>query len=450
MQNYYILDNFPENHQLEEVPTQLWLLITLEVVISDQYGESILLTYPSYNLGGAAKMNILEEGYWAPPFFAQPIDIAYKSLDTVGSVMESFKEFETKINAKEQIGELAYVMGLPNPDIAFSGEFIELKRSPRSPNVWKCYKVLRYSCTNLGSRGRKNLADPECRKGYTFLPLYDLDNVLKDFNCQIHNKSERLFLSKPLNSNIDFVLKNESYLASLKSNAIKLNKDDFIIEEEGFILSFDLSGFGTVCKYATENMHSFTESGHNIATHFRESVAYLFYNFLSSLGIAQVQMAGDGFIAAFPKRHFIADDLNDVFAIIFKSYYSMLKKINEFNSSIKDSSKKVGSRLALNYGDYKYGRIAHGRSTSPDFDGANIIETARLEGGLREFTKGKDMIDVDLQFEHTVIVSENLFSNLHNQIFEENFLVFISEYDIYVKEMISKGHIFKISPQPLN
>jgi len=443
MEDYLILDNKPDTYDLTNAPNQLWLLLALEIVISDEHGESLLLTYPSYDLSENQEMSLLEGGYWAPPFWAYRVDTnnEFSVYNTVGSVKECFNSYEKGIDETKIMSGLAYTMGIQSGNIKLSGEVIEYKRSPRTPNIWKCYKIKRYSYTNLSGKDKKNLADSECRKGYVFLPLYNLENVLKEYQCNKHGKKESLFLSKPIHSNVTYILNN--YCDALKANAIRLDKTDYRKEEEGLIMSFDLSGFGSVCKYASTTMHSFQNNGLQIATNFRESVASLFYDFFSDVGVTQVHMAGDGFMAAIPKRYMQDSTFMQKF---FQSYFSLLKKIDTFNVSIKDDNIKVGSRIAINHGQYVFGRIALSKSFSADFDGADIIETARLEGGLREYTKGGLLSEnnKDLQHKHTLILTSS-FKNKSQNIIDK--LTFIETVHIKVKESDIEGHIYSVDTQ---
>ncbi|HBB18401.1 MAG TPA: hypothetical protein DCZ97_15900 [Syntrophus sp. (in: bacteria)] len=452
MPDYYILDERPDSDGLAVVPTQLWLLLTLEVAISDAHGESLLLTYPSYTLEGREEDGPLVEGYWTPPFFGFPVDLGFRAPDTVGAVRMRFQEHENAIDMRKSIDELAYVMGLPNPEIVNTGSFIELKRSPRSPELWKCYKIQRFTCTKLGPRGRRNLADPECRKGYVFLPLNDMDSVLTSRQSERHGRTERCFLSKPLISNLDFVLGSPERLSNLRANAIPLAPKDFRHEEEGLLICTDLAGYGTACRYAVEHMHSFTETGVSIATYFRESVACLFYRFLSQIGISQVHTAGDGLIAAIPKRHFENAGLDATLHTFFQQYRTMLHEVEKFNHAIGEESKKVGSRLALHYGSYRYGRIALSRSISSDFDGAAIIEVARLEGALREHIKGPLKASSQrpgkkraVGHSHTFICSKNLNDVAGDSINACPGLSFDTEIPIRIKEFESQARVFTVS-----
>ena len=250
---YQILDKFPDDHPLPNVPAQLWLLLTLEVVVRDSFGANLLLTYPSYPLD--PQLMPSDEGYWAPPFCGFPVPITYAAPETVGMVRRLFREHEQQIDRKREIEQLAYVMGLPSPTISERSSFLELKTSPRSPDSVKCYQVVRYTLDSIGPRGRRNLADPECRKGYVFLPLERLDDALQRIPSQPKKSQARAYLGKPLISNLHQIIGSDESLADLSSRAISLTPMEFRREEEGLLVAVDLAGYGTACKYAAEHMH---------------------------------------------------------------------------------------------------------------------------------------------------------------------------------------------------
>lgn len=373
---YEILDNLPATHYISPPPAQLWLLLTLEIVVRDDHGNGLLLIYPSYSLPSQEKDTSMAEGHWAPPFLAYPISMAYVSPNTVGTIKELFQDFEKTIQAEKEIFHLAYLLGLPDPQIRPAGSFIELKKSPRMPEMIKCYKIIRFACLGMGNLGLKNISDPECRKGHVFLPLDDL------------KKSSWSYISKPLMTNVRHILSQQGAVEGMKAHAIKLASNEFVVNEKGILVCIDLSGYGTASKYAMEQMHTFSKNGSKIAEEFRDSVAVLFYKLLVRIGVSQVHMAGDGLICAIPVRHFINGSSEKTYKNLMLHYMSLLKEIGKLNKFIKNSDKKLGSRIALHFGSYRYGRIAGIRSFSSDFEGSNIIEVARLEVALREYVKG--------------------------------------------------------------
>ncbi|MCP4650472.1 MAG: hypothetical protein GY853_10385 [PVC group bacterium] len=458
--NYTIIDSLPDDYQLQDAPMNFWLIISLEVVVGDENGPSLLLTYPSYNLNGH-KPGLINEGYWAPPFLAYNLIKKYSYPNRIGSIKELYSNFEKKLNVDDAIGELTYLMGLPDPAIKHAGSFTEVKRSPRTPEHVKCYKIIRYSCTNLGEKGKRNLADPEFRKGHVFLPLENLDNVLLEKYSDSHKRPENWFLSKPLISNVDAILSSPQNIESLKSKQIKLSDKDFVREERGILFKMDLAGYGTACKYAIENMHTFEEKGENIATSFRKSISVIFYEFLMQLGIMQVHLEGDGFIAALPNQHCYHEDIFDTISFIIKKYTELLRNIEHFNKFIKDDSKKVGSRLAIHFGDYTFGRVAKTMSLATDFDGASIIEVARLEGALSSIIKGSNQntkssgskktkkqnnnINLFHGCLHNLIISEDFHSKFGNgDLAKMDTLKFINQFKVKIKESTLNAYIYNL------
>jgi len=266
-----------------------------------------------------------------------------------------------------------------------------------------------------------------------------------------HQRVESLFLSKPIISNVEYIVKN--HLDKMKGNALTISSDDFVLSEEGIVICMDIAGYGTACKYATDNMHTFNENGEQSATFFRTSVAFYFYSSLSAIGISQVHVAGDGFIAGMPKRHFPNQKIEMAIKLIIKAYKNIVDKIEEMNSYIKDEDSQMGSRLSIHYGDYKYGRIAQSRSMAADFDGASIIEASRMESGLREFTKGPistaeaTQEDIKKAREYSkkhMIISSTKTENLVGQLsaLEED-LKNIGEIDLNIKEFDAKARVYK-------
>jgi hypothetical protein len=384
---YLILEDRADHEALPATPTQLWIIVTLEVAVRDALGEYLLLIYPSYSLSPDSEKQT-DEGFWAPPFVGLPIPFTFDVPDSVGAVKRCFDSYEKQEDLKSRVEQLAYLLGLSNPQIVYLGRFTELKISPRTPSITKCYRIHRYSLREIDHKSRRNLADPECRKGYVFLPLNNMPAVVKQRDCAEHGRNEWLYLSKPINSNLQGILENPRLVDEMRSHAISLQGVEFFREEEGFIVAVDLAGYGTACKYAAEHMGSFDKTGREIATQLRMSVAGLFYAFLARIGLSQVHMAGDGLICGFPRRLFEDRDASRALQGFFGSYLEFLGEVETLNSYISDPACQVGSRIAVHYGPYRFGRVAQARSFAPDFDGAAIVEVARLEAALRLFLKG--------------------------------------------------------------
>lgn len=459
---YQLLDSLPDDTALPSVPTQLWLLITLEIVISDDYGEYLLLTHPSYSFTTASNGN---SGIWTPPFVGIPVPIGYSAPETVGSFRRAFSEIEKCINFDDEVNRLAYVLGLPSPRFFRGESFSEIKYSPRSCDSVKGYRVIRYHLESIGPRGRLNLADPECCKGYVFLPLRELNSVLSKRHSAPHRRDQTYYLGKPLASNLEVILNSEDNVKRLQARAISLERTEFFREERGLLIAVDLAGYGTVCKYAQEKMHSFEKLGPEIAGEFRETVARYFYRMLAATGVYQVHMAGDGFICALSETNFPEKGgLWNAVVTFFDQYEVLLQQVATLNSFIPEVQNRVGSRIALHFGQYRYGRIAQALSFGADFDGASIIEVARLEAALREHSKGSaytqsvELADTgnssaptkQMGARHLLVCSDVVVDEIRKIFRKRRNWKDVDCLEINVKESKVKGQIFEYSAPALS
>jgi hypothetical protein len=175
-------------------------------------------------------------------------------------------------------------------------------------------------------------------------------------------------------------------LRKLRERAIPLQRGHFRHEEEGLLCTADLAGYGTALRYAQEQMHGFGFRGEQMAELLQSSVIRQFDIIFSQLGVSQIRTLGDGFMAAFPKRVF--PDTVDVVTRLISYWRRFLEMLERLNEDIRDPGLAMGSRMALHYGAYQYGRIGFGRSFAPTFDGASVVEVARLEQGLSLAVKG--------------------------------------------------------------
>ncbi|MGH9904294.1 MAG: hypothetical protein ACRD8U_01780 [Pyrinomonadaceae bacterium] len=224
MTTYKILDELPAESALPATPTHFWLLITLEVVVSDPTGNYLLLTYPAYahRLPLPLKTSDAFEGFWAPPFLAHHVPTSYASPQKVGSVKKLFEDFEKTINVETDIKRLAYLEGLSDPKIAEQKSFIELKRSPRNPEQIKCYKILRFGVEGIGQQDYIDLSDPECLRGYVYLPLDEGRETIRARFSTVHDCEYLWYLSKPLMTNLRYVIGTPDRREGLCARAIKL------------------------------------------------------------------------------------------------------------------------------------------------------------------------------------------------------------------------------------
>jgi class 3 adenylate cyclase len=404
---YEIIDSGTPDRRLTTPPAQVWVICTLEIAVHETPAHPhLLVTYPSYPLGTGAEH---DEGYWATPFLAYPVNMGYSPPTTIRSLRRQIDATMADRDPDGDINQLADLLGLRDIAVDRLGDFIEVKMSPRTPELVKAFKVIRYGLSAVDDACLRNIADPDLRRGYAFLPLDPGGEFLHERYSEAHRRREQWFLGKPLMSHIQHVLATPSLRATLASSSIALSRELFARSESGLLVAVDLAGYGTALKYAREQMHSFGLDAKSIQAAFRKSIGTYFDRMLGRLGAMQVQTAGDGFLAAFPFRVF-----GDVVALVddlLAQWRLFVGEIGELNKAIREEGLRVGSRMALHFGDYEYGRIGGVNSYAPAFDGASIVEVARLEQGLASAMRGGYAVEEGQALQpkrHYVIVSREL------------------------------------------
>ena len=284
----------------------------------------------------------------------------------------------------EDVQQLAYSLGLRDTDISYVGSFIEIKKSPRTPENIRAFYIDRFVLDSVDCSSLRNIADPEVWHGIVFAPLNIMSPYYKKRMSSSHEIEEVWFLGKPLQTNVTYLLKNKTITTKLISNAININSDYFSIRENGIICVIDVAGYGEALRHPQYNMVSFRQTEVEIMQDFRFSISNILIDFVSELGTTQVQIAGDGVICAFPSRVF---DNRLLIESILRKWEKTISELEKLNSSIKNESKKIGSRIVLLEGDYRYGRINGILNFTPAFDGQSIIEAVRLEQGLSALIK---------------------------------------------------------------
>lgn len=382
---YVLLDEQPDGYRLPVFPAGFALVLTLEVVLRDDHGAYLLLDYQSASRLGRS-LDDSDQGFWVLPFESFRADPRHVKPSSAGSVRRLYEVFERTVATDDAMERLAWLRGARDFTVRQIGSSIELKNSPRWPEIVKCYKILRYSLTLDDEASLHSFADPELLRGHVFLPLDDLPHVLETRTSQRHGREEQWFLGRPLVSNVEHLISTTERRSALRERAVPLSRNHFRRQEEGLLCAVDLGGYGAAHRYALERMQGFGARRGDVARMLRSSVVYHFSEMLSRLGVSQVHMAGDGFIAAFPRRVF--GDIDATVARLLERWKAFLVEIEQLNTAIQDPQVAIGSRMALHYGPYQYGRIGQARSFAAAFDGASIIEVARLEQGLALAVKG--------------------------------------------------------------
>jgi class 3 adenylate cyclase len=289
------------------------------------------------------------------------------------------------------------------------------------------------------------------RHGHVFLPLDDLDNVLGRWDIDPKDRPEQRFLGKPLASNISHIIRTPEQLTTLRGRAILLKRRHFRREEQGLLCAADLAGFGTALRYAQEQMHGFGVRGEQMAELLESSVIRQFDTIFSRLGVSQVRTIGDGFMMAFPKRVF--PDVAEAVTALINYWRRFLETLEQLNEDIRDPRLAVGSRMALHYGPYQYGRIGLGRSFAPTFEGARVIEVARLEQGLALEVKRNQQIGSNVQEpttavhrqRHVLAISDAAYEQCEERLEAlQNHLAFQGRLPLDAKEFRSLARVYRL------
>ena len=164
------------------------------------------------------------------------------------------------------------------------------------------FYVDRYSLVSADVNSLVNLAEPEADEVDVFMPLRNAESYVTSKESPSHGRSERWFLGKPLQSNVEHVVFDAATSSQLQNAAILVSEECFVKDEEGLLCVGDVAGYGSALQYARVNMRAFTMSTEEICQAFRSSIVGEFEDLACRMGTTQLQLAGDGLMAAFPRR----------------------------------------------------------------------------------------------------------------------------------------------------
>lgn len=369
---YHLLDDLPDELTLVPRPVQVWILLTLEIVVKTPSGRFMVAKQPYYS--DAADPESLFEGAWAPPFIGVPVPQRYDVAGSPKVLRQRFTEVEQNMRPIELIEQFLYEMGIENPAIEERSSFTEIKSSPRNPHVVKAYKIRRFSVRSDLSTSKSNLADPDGRKGFVFIPLDEMDRYVTQGRAN-DGKPLWTFLGLPLMTNLATVLSWPSEINRLRASAVEIAPEYFFHDQSGLVVVLDLSGYGRTVRYVKENMKSLDASGVELADFFRAKLAQWFAELLGAIGARQIQHAGDGFVCG----------LNNVSE---RGLVTLGAELRVFQDRIDGISARLpreyqlGTRLAIHSGQFRYGRVGGPLSAVPGFDGETIVTAVRLEQAL--------------------------------------------------------------------
>lgn len=436
--HWYDLNKLPDNYDLSFSPSEYWLLITFYMLLSYKDKNYLILEYPSYSTRENEQTQV-KECIWSTPYLAYKIETGPNKYSVISHIKKLFNEFISKNkNINHRLRYKFYHMGISYYEMSQLNDILELKRSPREPDKWKCFFVQRYIISNLDKLGRYNLIDPECIMPYQYLCLEEKEHILRMPDS--HKPYHQLFRGKPLSSNVAYLFFNNEENALLKYST-EVRDSELYYKEEGFLLSFDLVSYGLLHNTIVEEFKSLVESGHEIAQDLMLQLASIFRRNLDRFGYYQTKTEGDGFIAASPKRHHIlnSENIDGQLAKQIAATLTCIRSIlEEINTIVRNSGHIVNCRCSLIYGDYVYGKIGGLYCAKADFAGENLIRLSRMQSALRKWqyaTKGKR--DVCL-----LSLSSSLFSK-YNTVFNQ--LDFEFSEEIQVEEKESNLSLFILS-----
>lgn len=373
--------HMPAPTPVTALPSQIWIISTLEITVSVASRNFVLTQLSSYSLRNQRIESSHGEGYWAPPFVAYPVPIRFSPPSTVGSLLKACTDAIKEEVLTRDAEQLAYRLGLRDVTMTPREGFLEIKVSPRSPEMVKAFYIRRFGVTGVSSDCLPNLADRESMMGYLFLELTRdgaQDAVRR--KSDVHRRAELWVAGKPLQSNLEAVVGDDRMRAELAHSAIQLSMADFYNRDTGLIVACDLSRFGAALSNARTSMGGFLGTGQDAAEAFTSVVAAALQRFVAVIGTTQVQIAGDGLVAALSDR--LGDPLTSRVTNVLKAWAEVVAVVDKLNGLSQRPSFSVGSRFALHYGEYRHGRIAGPASVVPGFDGAAVVEAARFEQGL--------------------------------------------------------------------
>jgi hypothetical protein len=365
------------------------IVTTLEVVI--RYRESRYLLVGQFKYAdGTAFGDALREGPWAPPAHALSLVLPSEygeRIETTQEIMHLFSEFGRKYKWRDEARRLQAMLGVTGGELSKVGEFVEIKPSYHNPGMNKAYKIVRvrWSNKNQSAGALRNLTDPLCLRGFAYLPISR--KTLRDYNLtrDLEIRRPLFILGKPLVSNLKHVLCNGHFQGSLREPYVDVTDEHLVLKEEGLLAQADMAGFGEACMYIAKRSTP-VRTGERQAEEYRRTLVQSFSDILARAGINQARLTGDGFLCGLPKRADNKGKLPRIIGRLLDAYSAHLEKIEEMTRFLPVKERRrysVGSRLALHYGRYDYGRVAGLIPLVADFDGSEIVAVSRAESALK-------------------------------------------------------------------
>lgn len=371
-------------------PVSIAIITTLEIVLRYKEARYLLVNQFRY-ADGIEHGEALREAPWAPPAHTKQLTLpdAYDgSIETTQQIVKLFHEIKpSDYDWEAEASRLQSMLGVRGGKLENVGEFIEIKPTFQDPSIKRAYKIVRVRWSNQNGEAEaiRNLTDPLCLRGFAFLPISR--KTLSSYNLtrDITITSPLYILGKPLVSNLKHVLCNNSYRGSLREPCVDVRDEHLVLREEGFLVQADMAGFGEACNFIGKR-DTPVRLGVDQAEEYRRVLVESFSDILAKAGINQARLTGDGFLCGVPKREDNRGKIPTIIRRFLEAYSDHLEKIEEMNQKLSPRDRHryaVGSRVALHYGRYDYGRVAGLMPLVADFDGPEIVTVSRSESALK-------------------------------------------------------------------
>lgn len=420
---HLVLEKMADNDTLEIIPSEYWILHCFFIILDDGRFKYLPLTYPIYKIDNSK--GIIEGGLWTPPYVAKKIESTVKRLNTPRSIRRMISQYreEHKNELDEDVDYLFYYLGVQDYELVKLSEFTEYKTSYSESTKMKCYHIINYMVTNVDKAGVINIVDPECMRNLHFMKLdIDVNNLPRRENEEFPSYNGKILASnlyKVLNENLNSLL-----------DVTKINKVDnnFLQYEcEGILFSYDINS-SAVLRNEIENKYvSLCQNGYDISEDFLSKILVIFTQVLSANNIYQYRLEGDGFVAAIPESDYKMLDIekNDInLTQILNIAYQCDTEINKM---LANGQYKVTSKVALQHGKYRYGKIGGIEARSTTFSGKDMFSFARLREGVARWNRdnGSDntCYGVFIDDSHFSLNDEECINTMDISIKESNFKI---------------------------
>lgn len=383
----------------------LYVVASLEIAIRDAEGTGLALRLHSY------PADVNRQGYWAPPNMQYHVNRDYEAPQDISDILAHFTRYvdDRSPSMLEDVTLLAESFGLRGAVVRRLAEesIIELKPSINQPAIINAFCTVRFALTGLNEKSEANLVDREGRHGFVLFPLDGAlaTKVRHQIDLYGTGTVARHFLGKPIISGLERVL--DQHARGVRARAIDVSTVVTRRTEQGIIVVADIAGYGRVL---TSEYLGYVSTRDRELRSFQSRVLSALERALTATGTTQVQTAGDGFVAGYPTENEGPTVIETVMEVLHHWTETVTLIDEEINVALAEANNpsRLGSRIAVSYGRYEWGRINGLESFSPAFNGPAVVDTARLEQGLNAYIAERVRNQTMAGDEHMLAIDKRL------------------------------------------